>query len=141
MSNSPSTKTTPACGFLLTAAVLAIGLIVYLKSLQSPVLPAPPRPPATIDYSALIRMHGDQASRRNLNALKVFEIDANRVLKEHDAKLTRAARLAAKDAADYRSCCRIVYHLAWDKARGGKRTEAYLNRELGQGTKEDHHDA
>lgn len=117
-------------GFILILAVVAIGLIAYLKSQKSEIQPAPrPRAPG-VDYSKLIQLHADQASRRNINALKVFEMDVNRVVKEHEAKLSSAAREAAREAADYGSCCKIVYYLAWDKVKGQNETEAYLNREI-----------
>lgn len=117
-------------GLILILAVIAIGLIAYLKSQKVEVGPTPPPPEPKVDYSKLIQVHADQASRRNLNALKVLELDVNRVVKEHEGKLSSAAREAAKEAADYGSCCKIVYYLAWDKVKGQDETEAYLNREI-----------
>jgi len=128
-SRSPAKKRS-AYGFILALAAVAIGLIVYLNSQKGTVRPERPKPKPTVDYSALIQVHADQASYRNLNALKMFEIDVNRVRENHERKLLNAARKGAKEAADYASCCKIVYYLAWDKVKGKNETEAYLNQEI-----------
>jgi hypothetical protein len=51
-------------------------------------------------------------------------------LKAHETKLTKAADDAAKEGADYNSCCAIIYYLAWDKVRGTSKTEDYLDSEI-----------
>jgi hypothetical protein len=113
---------------LIIAAAVAAVLVAYLKSLRIPVLPAPSRPPATVDYSDLARTHAEQAARRDRDALSAFRMDVDRIMAEHTDKLRRAARRAANVASDYGSCCKLVSYLAWDKVRGGDKTEAYLNR-------------
>jgi hypothetical protein len=123
-------KRTSGYGVILALAIVAIGFIAYFQWQKSPVRPEPPPPKPTVDYAALLQVHADQASRRNVNALKVFEMDVNRVLKEHAAKMVSTAREAAKEAADYGSCSKIVYYLAWDKVKKQNETEAYLNREI-----------
>ena len=132
--DTPTPRTPPTrqsgYGVLFALAIVAIGLIAYFKWQKSPVRPEPSSLKASVDYAALIQVHTDQASRRNVNALKVFEMDVDRVLTAHAPKFGSAAREAAKEAADYASCGKIIYYLAWDKVKKQSETEAYLNREI-----------
>ena len=105
----------------LTVVLLAfavIALIVFLKWQKSAVRRNPPQPKPAIDYRDLITVHADQAYRRNLNALRAFEMNVERILGEYEDKVESAGRQAAEEGADYGSCCKIVYYLAWDKVKG-----------------------
>jgi hypothetical protein len=115
---------------LLVAAMAAVGMIAYLKWLKNPVLPGQEGTPAGMDISALVRVHADQANRRDRNALSAFEMDADRILSEHRRKLAQVADLAAKKASAYASCCKLVGCLAWDKVRGRNTSEACLEGKL-----------
>ncbi len=115
---------------IIILALLAIAAIVLLKAQKTTVPTRPPPDPPRIDYVPLIQTHADQASRRNVNALQSFELDVNRIIKQHEPKLQATASAASKEAAGYRSCCAIVYYLAWDKVKKDTRTEAYLDSEI-----------
>lgn len=115
---------------IIILALVAVMVIFVFKSQKKDVKPTPRSAPPQIDYSLLIKTHADQAGRRNLNALKSFEMDINRIVQHHEPKLQTAATTASKEAADYKSCCLIVYYLAYDKVRKDAQTEAYLDSEI-----------
>lgn len=115
---------------IVVLAILAAVAIVVLKSQKTVVAPKPPPAPPQIDYGPLIQTHTDQASRRNVNSLQSFELNVNRIIKEHEPKLQAAATAASKQAADYESCCAIVHYLAWDKVKKDTRTDAYLDSQI-----------
>ncbi len=115
---------------LIILALIAICMIVYLKGKKEGVEPSTPADTPAIDYGILIKTHADQASRRNINALKSFEVNLNRILSEHGDKLTDAGTRASKEASGYRCCCAIVYCMAWDKAKGGNETQAFLDTQI-----------
>lgn len=116
--------------FILILAAVTIISIAYLKSQESPVKPELPLPKPTVNYSQLIQTHTDQASRRNLNALHIYEMNINRIYKEYEPKLSGAAQKAAREAADYGSCGKIIWFLASDKVTGQHTTEEYLNSQI-----------
>lgn len=115
---------------IIILALLAIAAIAVIKLQKSGVEPRVPPETPKIDYGPLIKTHADQASRRNVNAIQSFELQIDRILKAHETKLTKAADAAAKEGADYQSCCAIIYYLAWDKVRGTSKTEEYLDSEI-----------
>ena len=115
---------------IIILALLAIAAITVIKLQESGVEPRVPPEAPKIDYGPLIKRHADQASRRNANAIQSFELEIGRILKAHETKLTKAANAAAKEGADYQSCCAIIYYLAWDKVRGTSKTEEYLDSEI-----------
>lgn len=112
---------------LLVLATIAAGGIVLLKARKEPVRPEPEPPKPKIDYSGFIKPHTDSANNRNLNALKTFEMEVNRIIEHHKPKLRSAVSTAVQEAAGYGSCCKIVYYLAWDKVRGGNNAQDYLD--------------
>lgn len=126
--------------FILILAVLSCMVIVWLKSQKSPVsrkITSSMKPLSDdsankrlVDYSDLIHEHTNHARSQNEIALKKFEMDMNLIVKKHNSKLMTAAQRASKEAADYSSCCKIIYYLAWDKVKGKNQTEAYLNKEI-----------
>ncbi len=113
---------------ILLLAAIAAGGIVFFKMGKKPVRLDPEPPPPAIDYSSFIKPLADQANNRNLAALKTFEMDVNRIIKHHKSKLRSAVAAAVQEAADYGSCCKIVYYLAWDKVRGGTNARDYLDK-------------
>lgn len=112
---------------LIVLALISICMIFYLKRKKEGVEPRTPPIIPTVDYGILIKTHADQASRRNVNALRNFEINLNRFLSEHSDKLTDAGTRASKEASGYGSCCAIVYYMAWDRVKGGDETQAFLD--------------
>jgi len=112
---------------IIILALLAIAAIAVIKLQKPGVEPRVPPETPKIDYGPLIKTHADQASRRNVNAIQSFQLEIGRILKAHETKLTKAADVAAKEGADYQSCCAIIYYLAWDKVRGTSKTEEYLD--------------
>ena len=115
---------------IIVLALVAVVFIFILKLQKSPVEPRTPSVTPPIDYGPLIQTHTDQASRHNINALQSFELDINRIIKQHEHKLREAATNAAKEAADYKSCSAIVYYLAWDKVKKDNQTDSYLDSEI-----------
>jgi len=107
---------------IFVLVIVTVLLIYYFKIQKTPVQPR--------DYTARIKVHTDQASQRNLNALKLYELSVNKLIKEYEPKLGNAAREAAKEIASYTSCCAIVYYLAWDKIKNQNETEAYMNKKI-----------
>ncbi len=116
-------------GLLPALMVLTIIYIVCSKYQQSPVVRHASAPKSTGDYAVLIQVRSDQASRRNLNAMKLFEYDVNRAITEHESKLKNVANAAAENVAEYESVGRIIYFMARDKVKGRHDTEAFLDRE------------
>lgn len=115
---------------IIILALLAIATITIIKLQKSEVERRTPPEAPKIDYGPLIKTHADQASRRNANAIQSFELEMSRILKAHETKLTKAAEDAAKEGADYESCCAIIYYLAWDKVKKTAKTEEYLDSEI-----------
>jgi hypothetical protein len=108
---------------LVGCAAMTIAIVVWANSQKVPVVPKP-------DYAAMIRVHGEQAHQRNRNAFELFETDVDRIVQAHRPGLEDAATRAASESADFASCCKVVYYLAWDKAKGGSSTEEYLNSQI-----------
>ena len=115
---------------IIVLALLAIAAFVVIKFQKSGVEPRVPPEAPKIDCGPLIKIHADQASRRNANAIQSFELEIGRILKARETKLTKAADAAAKEGADYQSCYAIICYLAWDKVRGTSKTEEYLDSEI-----------
>jgi hypothetical protein len=115
---------------IIVVALLAIVAIAIIKLQKNEVEERDPTKVPKIDYGPLIRTHSDQAGRRNANAIQAFELAINRILKGHETKLTKVAEVAAKEGADYNSCCAIIYYLAWDKVKETSKTEDYLDSEI-----------
>lgn len=115
---------------LIVLALSAICTIFYFKGKKEGVEPRTPPDTPAIDYGILIKTHADQASRRNVNALRSFEVNLNHILSEHGDKLTDAGTLASKEASGYSYCCAIVYYMAWDKVKGANETQAFLYAQI-----------
>ena len=115
---------------IIILALLAIATITIIKLQKSEVEPRTLPEAPKIDYGPLIKIHADQANRRNANAIRSFELEMSRILKAHETKLIKAAKDAAKEGADYKSCCAIIYYLAWDKVKKTAKTEEYLDSEI-----------
>lgn len=132
MNESKTKKKSPS--LLLLLGLLTLLVIVFVKAQRVPVLPeegvSAPAVGAEADYNGLIRMHAEQAGRRNQNALVLFQMELDRILRAHDVALTQAGRDASEAAAGYGSCCKLVYYLACDKAKGGNKAESYLNSQI-----------
>ncbi len=129
MNDNPTSRKTSRAGIMILA-LIAAAAIIALKVAQSPVLPRTPPPVPAIDYGALIQTHADEAMQRNRKALESFEREMNLVISRHGPLLHQAAIEAAARSAGYSSCCRIVYHLAYDMLKGQNSTEAYLDSQI-----------
>jgi len=107
--------------FLFLLVLIAVLLISYFKYQKVPVSPR---------YSSLINNYIDQARQRDSNALKIYEMNINRIINEYEPKLNTAADEAAKETASYSSCCAIIYYMAWDKIKNQNETDEYMQQKI-----------
>lgn len=80
----------------------------------------------TIDYGAIVRTYTDQAAKRNMNAMKSFELDIYRIANSYERRFRNAAVKASEEASAYTACVTLVYYMAWDKIASDHKAEKYI---------------
>lgn len=133
-----TSKTTKRIVWLLLLAAVTLTLISMIKRFQKPVMPRSTnsvptishKPIITGDVAQRIQVHSDQASRRNLESLRLFELEIARVMMKHESKLSQAASSAAADTSSYGSCCEIIYLLACDQFNDTNNATNFLNEQI-----------
>ena len=108
--------------FIFAIVLVFIIIIAFFKCQTVPVLQRV--------HDSRIKIYTDQASQRNAIALKIYEMNLNRVLKEYQPKLDGATKNAVKEVANYKSCCAIIYYLAWDKIKNSNKTDEYMHKTI-----------
>ena len=79
-----------------------------------------------IDHRAIIQTYAQQAATRNMNAMKSFELEIQRINSLYERKFRHATGKAAEDASGIYSCVYLVYCMAWDKIASDHESENYI---------------
>lgn len=115
----------------LILLVLLAGLAIILINHQKiGITLRQPGPNPEINYELLIDTSSKQAHQRNINALRIYELEINRIIKKHEPRLLSAADKASSAVAEYKSCCSLIYCLAWDEVEKTHSADNYLKKAI-----------
>lgn len=118
-------------------AIFLIGCAAFIFFINEQKIEIPMRPVTDqervnvsggtkIDHRATIQTYAQQAATRNMNAIKSFELEIQRINSLYERKFRNATVKAAEDASEISSCIALTYYMAWDKITSDHEAENYI---------------
>jgi hypothetical protein len=119
--------------FAIIVVIVAVVLTLFFKQQRETLERDQTRRQAAaslrqkLEYEAVVGRCAEQATSRDLIALKGFEMELAQTLKDFNPQLDQARSDAVKAVSTFDSCNRLVCYLAWDKVLDGVESQAHLN--------------
>lgn len=108
---------------IILLALVAVGVIAFLKSQRSPVNP--------IDYKSIVKQKTNDANRQDDLALTRFRDSLEKEIARYEPWFVYAASEAGSKASKPTAMEVIVYYLAKDQIYGRHETDNYLTKKIG----------